>query len=185
MAAGGVAANQAIRGALQDVAAKAETTLIIPPPALCTDNGAMIAWAGAERLALGLTDTMDAAPAGTLAARRQCDRAFRHDEDPRGVLTSFPGLSRWTSNLTARTTLTSPRTCGARARTWAVAMGAFNSVAVIGAGAWGTALAAVAARAGREVTLYAPRSCGRGRDRGEPDQSEIARGQPRRRDRRH
>ena len=62
VAAGGVAANQAIRGALQQVAAKAETTLIIPPPALCTDNGAMIAWAGAERLALGLTDTMDTAP---------------------------------------------------------------------------------------------------------------------------
>jgi tRNA N6-adenosine threonylcarbamoyltransferase len=62
VAAGGVAANQAIRGALQDVAAKAQTTLIIPPPALCTDNGAMIAWAGAERLAIGLTDTMDTAP---------------------------------------------------------------------------------------------------------------------------
>ena len=62
VAAGGVAANQAIRGALQEVAARAETTLIIPPPALCTDNGAMIAWAGAERLALGLTDTMDAPP---------------------------------------------------------------------------------------------------------------------------
>jgi N6-L-threonylcarbamoyladenine synthase len=62
VAAGGVAANRAIRGALQDVAAKAQTTLIIPPPALCTDNGAMIAWAGAERLALGMTDTMDAPP---------------------------------------------------------------------------------------------------------------------------
>jgi N6-L-threonylcarbamoyladenine synthase len=62
VAAGGVAANQAIRSALQDVAAKAQTTLIIPPPALCTDNGAMIAWAGAERLALGFIDTMDAAP---------------------------------------------------------------------------------------------------------------------------
>ena len=62
VAAGGVAANQAIRGALQDVAAKAQTTLIIPPPALCTDNGAMIAWAGAERLAIGLTDTMDTPP---------------------------------------------------------------------------------------------------------------------------
>jgi N6-L-threonylcarbamoyladenine synthase len=62
VAAGGVAANQAIRGALQDVAAKAQTTLIIPPPALCTDNGAMIAWAGAERLSIGLMDAMDAAP---------------------------------------------------------------------------------------------------------------------------
>lgn len=62
VAAGGVAANQAIRGALQDVAAKAQTTLIVPPPALCTDNGAMIAWAGAERLALGMLDELDAAP---------------------------------------------------------------------------------------------------------------------------
>jgi N6-L-threonylcarbamoyladenine synthase len=62
VAAGGVAANQAIRGALQGVADAAETRLIMPPPALCTDNGAMIAWAGAERLALGLTDTMEAQP---------------------------------------------------------------------------------------------------------------------------
>jgi N6-L-threonylcarbamoyladenine synthase len=62
VAAGGVAANQAIRGALQDVAAKAETALMIPPPALCTDNGAMIAWAGAERLALNMIDTMEAPP---------------------------------------------------------------------------------------------------------------------------
>ena len=62
VAAGGVAANQAIRGALQDVAASAQTALLIPPPALCTDNGAMIAWAGAERLALGMIDTLDAPP---------------------------------------------------------------------------------------------------------------------------
>ncbi|MET0970455.1 MAG: tRNA (adenosine(37)-N6)-threonylcarbamoyltransferase complex transferase subunit TsaD, partial [Tardiphaga sp.] len=38
------------------------TVLVVPPPELCTDTGAMIAWAGAERLALGLTDTMDAPP---------------------------------------------------------------------------------------------------------------------------
>ncbi|MGY4381205.1 N6-L-threonylcarbamoyladenine synthase [Bradyrhizobium sp. i1.3.6] len=62
VAAGGVAANQAIRGALHDVARQAGTQLIMPPPALCTDNGAMIAWAGAERLALGMIDTMEAQP---------------------------------------------------------------------------------------------------------------------------
>jgi N6-L-threonylcarbamoyladenine synthase len=35
---------------------------VVPPAELCTDNGAMIAWAGAERLALGLRDTLDTAP---------------------------------------------------------------------------------------------------------------------------
>src|SRR5262244_601898 len=61
VAAGGVAANQAIRKVLQQVASETGTVLVVPPAALCTDNGAMIAWAGAERLALGLTDTLDAA----------------------------------------------------------------------------------------------------------------------------
>ena len=60
--AGGVAANQAIRKVLHRVAFEFGTQLVAPPPALCTDNGAMIAWAGAERLALGLTDSLEADP---------------------------------------------------------------------------------------------------------------------------
>ena len=50
VAAGGVAANHAIRSALQDVAAKAQTTLVIPPPARWTVNGAMIALVDAETM---------------------------------------------------------------------------------------------------------------------------------------
>lgn len=62
VAAGGVAANQAIRKVLHRLAFEVGTVLVAPPIELCTDNGAMIAWAGAERLALGLTDTLDVAP---------------------------------------------------------------------------------------------------------------------------
>lgn len=57
--AGGVAANKAIAAALRRVAATRGYTLAVPPPALCTDNGVMIAWAGAERFAQGLVDSLD------------------------------------------------------------------------------------------------------------------------------
>ena len=62
VAAGGVAANEAIRKVLHRIAFETGTALVVPPAELCTDNGAMIAWAGAERLALGLTDTLETAP---------------------------------------------------------------------------------------------------------------------------
>jgi N6-L-threonylcarbamoyladenine synthase len=57
--AGGVAANQAIRTALAALAEKNGLSFSAPPLWLCTDNGAMIAWAGAERFAAGLIDDMD------------------------------------------------------------------------------------------------------------------------------
>jgi N6-L-threonylcarbamoyladenine synthase len=57
--AGGVAANQAIGASLRRVTEQASARLVIPPIPLCTDNGVMVAWAGAERLALGAVDPLD------------------------------------------------------------------------------------------------------------------------------
>ncbi len=58
--AGGVAANQAIRRALAGLAEGEDRRFSAPPAWLCTDNAAMIAWAGVERLAASLTDPLDA-----------------------------------------------------------------------------------------------------------------------------
>jgi N6-L-threonylcarbamoyladenine synthase len=56
--AGGVAANVYLRGRLEALGVR----LVAPPIRLCTDNGAMIAWAGIERLRRGMTDSLDFAP---------------------------------------------------------------------------------------------------------------------------
>ncbi|HHB81198.1 MAG TPA: tRNA (adenosine(37)-N6)-threonylcarbamoyltransferase complex transferase subunit TsaD [Aliiroseovarius sp.] len=61
--AGGVAANQSLRAALEAVSAEAGASFLAPPLALCTDNAAMVAWAGAERLRAGARDDL------TLSAR--------------------------------------------------------------------------------------------------------------------
>jgi tRNA N6-adenosine threonylcarbamoyltransferase len=60
--AGGVAANGALRTALNRTATGNGFTLLAPPVHLCTDNAVMVAWAGIERLRLGLTDQLDFAP---------------------------------------------------------------------------------------------------------------------------
>ncbi len=57
--AGGVAANKAIRAALEQLAGRHGLPFVAPPLWLCTDNAAMIGWAGAERHAAGLFDGLD------------------------------------------------------------------------------------------------------------------------------
>ena len=60
--AGGVAANTLLRERLTRLAAEHGLDFIAPPLKLCTDNAAMIAWAGVERLRLGLVDGLDFSP---------------------------------------------------------------------------------------------------------------------------
>ena len=60
--AGGVASNLSVRSAFVRFAGESGIRLVLPPPILCTDNGAMIAWAGIERLQLGLVDDLTSPP---------------------------------------------------------------------------------------------------------------------------
>ena len=60
--AGGVAANKKIAETLDKVASNAQARLIVPPAALCTDNAAMIAWAGTEYASRGQPSSRDFAP---------------------------------------------------------------------------------------------------------------------------
>jgi N6-L-threonylcarbamoyladenine synthase len=60
--AGGVAANQKIRNTLEGVAHDFSVDLFVPPVTLCTDNAVMVAWAGVEKLRLGLIDPLDFEP---------------------------------------------------------------------------------------------------------------------------
>ena len=59
MIAGGVAANAALAQRLGNLARREGFALTVPPAHLCTDNAAMIAWAGVERLQAGMTDDLD------------------------------------------------------------------------------------------------------------------------------
>lgn len=59
--AGGVAANNALKSNLRQLCQSKGFDIIAPPPELCTDNGAMIAWVGVERLRLGMIDALDIA----------------------------------------------------------------------------------------------------------------------------
>ncbi|MBL4612542.1 MAG: tRNA (adenosine(37)-N6)-threonylcarbamoyltransferase complex transferase subunit TsaD [Emcibacter sp.] len=58
---GGVAANEFLKSNLRQLCTDKGFSIVAPPPALCTDNGAMIAWVGVERLRLGLVDGLDIA----------------------------------------------------------------------------------------------------------------------------
>ncbi|HEV2649907.1 MAG TPA: tRNA (adenosine(37)-N6)-threonylcarbamoyltransferase complex transferase subunit TsaD [Rhizomicrobium sp.] len=75
--AGGVAANQAIGGALKVLAESEGFQTKIPPPRLCTDNAAMVAWTGVERGQLGLFDELGVSP----RARWPLTRAPARGED--------------------------------------------------------------------------------------------------------
>ena len=110
--AGGVAANQAMRDALQRMAVETGLRMVAPPLALCGDNGAMIAWAGLERLRLGLVDDISAparAPAGP-SIRAATRREPRPDgRRPSALPEPAPGAPRLPTRRRLRATTSS---CG-------------------------------------------------------------------------
>jgi N6-L-threonylcarbamoyladenine synthase len=73
--AGGVAANQAVRTALTGLAADHDLPFVAPPLWLCTDNAAMIGWAGALRFDAGLIDGLDVSPRARWPLDPEADRA--------------------------------------------------------------------------------------------------------------
>lgn len=77
--AGGVACNQMLRDSLEQFTQEADWQLVCPKPSLCTDNGVMVAWAGVERLRLGLWESPKDSAEGELDVRPRWPLTDRRD----------------------------------------------------------------------------------------------------------
>jgi len=88
--AGGVAANQAVRQGLREIAEGAGLELTCPPPRLCVDNGVMVAWAGIERLRHGLYEE----PPSTAGVEQSVEIRPRWPLGPRDARSQPPALPK-------------------------------------------------------------------------------------------